>query len=61
MYISRAMAFHLIISLSKQINPSIKTLHPHLLKQKLEPPAGVIPFANGDLFFSWFCHFLLIF
>jgi hypothetical protein len=47
MYVSRTMAFHLIIGLSKQINPSIKTLHPHLLKQKLEPPAEVIPLANG--------------
>jgi hypothetical protein len=39
MYVSRAQNFH--------IHPTTKTLHPHLLNQKLEPPAGIIPFADG--------------
>jgi hypothetical protein len=47
MYVTRTLNFCIIIGLLKQIHPTIKTLHPHLLNQKLEPPAGVIRFANG--------------
>lgn len=59
MYVSRALNCLIIIGLSKQIQPTTRTLHPYLLNQKREPPAGVIQLANGGFTFQFVLSLLV--